>query len=222
MNNKFYMACIDLSGKTCLVVGGGPVGLEKIEGLLASDADVRVVALETVPEVRALADGGRIELHERAYDTSDLDGIFLVVAATSNTELNERVHAEADARNLLVNVVDVPALCNFILPAVVRNGPVAVAISTAGASPALAKRMKREIADGFGPAYARLAELLNEVRPWAKKNLSTYEDRKQFFESIVNGDPDPIALLSAGDEAGANQLIAARVSQWASGGRVLS
>jgi siroheme synthase-like protein len=110
---------------------------------------------------------------------------------------------------MLVNIVDVPPLCNFILPAIVRTGPLAIAISTAGASPALAKRMKRQIAAEYGEPYARLAVLLNEVRGWAKGTLPTYNDRKRFFEGIVNGDPDPIALLRAGDEDGVRALIAA-------------
>jgi siroheme synthase-like protein len=108
---------------------------------------------------------------------------------------------------MLCNVVDVPPLCNFILPAIWRQGPLAVAISTAGASPALAKRMKREIAEAFGPAYARLAEILNDYRGWAKATLPTYQDRKVFFESIVNGVPDPVELLRAGDEEAVHELI---------------
>ena len=99
---------------------------------------------------------------------------------------------------MLVNVVDVPPLCNFILPAIVRTGPLAIAISTAGASPALAKRMKTQIAETYGEPYARLAVLLNDVRGWAKGTLPTYQDRKAFFEGIVNGDPDPIELLARG------------------------
>jgi precorrin-2 dehydrogenase / sirohydrochlorin ferrochelatase len=109
---------------------------------------------------------------------------------------------------MLVNIVDVPPLCNFILPAIVRTGPLAIAISTAGASPALAKRIKRQIADEFGAEYARLAVMLNEVRGWAKGTLPTYQDRKAFFEEIVNGDPDPVALLRDGDEDGVRRLIA--------------
>ena len=109
---------------------------------------------------------------------------------------------------MLVNVVDVPPLCNFILPAIVRTGPLAVAISTAGASPALAKRMKREIGELFGEPYALLAILLNDARGWAKATLPTYQDRKEFFESIVNGDPDPVELLRAGDVEAVRELIA--------------
>jgi precorrin-2 dehydrogenase / sirohydrochlorin ferrochelatase len=110
---------------------------------------------------------------------------------------------------MLVNFVDVPPLCNFILPAILRTGPLAIAISTAGASPALAKRMKREISELFGEEYARLAVMLNDARGWAKGTLATYQDRKAFFEGIVNGEPDPIALLRAGDEAAVLDLIAA-------------
>ena len=110
---------------------------------------------------------------------------------------------------MLVNVVDVPPLCNFILPAIVRSGPLAIAISTAGASPALAKRMKREIAELFGEEYARLAVILNDARGWAKATLPTYQDRKEFFEAIVNGDPDPVELLREGQEAAVLALVEA-------------
>ncbi len=108
---------------------------------------------------------------------------------------------------MLVNVVDVPPLCNFILPAIVRNGPLAIAISTAGASPALAKRMKREIGELFGEPYAMLAVLLGEARGWAKATLPTYQDRKAFFESIVEGDPDPVALLRQGRYEEVQELV---------------
>jgi precorrin-2 dehydrogenase / sirohydrochlorin ferrochelatase len=120
------------------------------------------------------------------------------------------VFREAESRAMLVNIVDVPPLCNFIMPAIVRNGPVAIAISTSGASPALAKRLKREIADEFGEPYARLAELLNDIRGWAKDTFDTYQQRKVFFEAIVNGDPDPIELLRRGDECAVRELIAQR------------
>jgi precorrin-2 dehydrogenase / sirohydrochlorin ferrochelatase len=110
---------------------------------------------------------------------------------------------------MLVNVVDVPPLCNFILPAIVRTGPLAIAISTAGASPALAKRMKREISETFGEAYARLAIMLNDARGWAKATLPTYQDRKEFFEGIVNGDPDPVELVRQGRESEVLELIEA-------------
>jgi siroheme synthase-like protein len=133
----------------------------------------------------------------------------MAIAATNDTEVNIRVYEEAERRAMLVNVVDVPPLCNFILPAIIRTGPLAIAISTAGASPALAKRIRNQIAEEYGEPYARLAVMLNEVRGWAKGTLPTYQDRKEFFESIVGGDPDPVELLRQGDEDGVRRLIEA-------------
>ena len=211
MNTTFYMACIKLTGRRCVVVGGGPVGLEKVEGLLACDARVTLIAPEAVKPLRELAREGSIEWEPREYaGTSDLEGAFIAIAATDDTDLNIRVFNDAEARAMLANVVDVPPLCNFILPAIWRQGPLAVAISTAGASPALAKRMKREIGTAYGEPYAKLAEILNSYRGWAKGTLPTYQDRKVFFESIVNGDPDPIELLRAGDETAVHDMIASR------------
>ena len=209
LETPLYVACLRLAGRRCVVVGGGEVGLEKVEGLLACDADVTLVAPEAEPALVQHADEGSIDWRRREYRPADLDGAFLVIASTDRTDVNIAVFEEAERRSMLVNVVDVPPLCNFILPAVVRSGPLAIAISTAGASPALAKRMKAEIAEAFGEPYARLALLLNEARGWAKASLATYQERKAFFEGIVNGDPDPIELLRAGDERAVRDLIAA-------------
>jgi precorrin-2 dehydrogenase/sirohydrochlorin ferrochelatase len=208
LDTPLYVACLILTGRPCVVVGGGEIGLEKVEGLLACGADVTLIAPEAVPELAELADEGSIRWERREYRQSDLEGTFLAVAATSDTDVNIAVHEDAERREMLVNVVDVPPLCNFILPAIVRTGPLAIAISTAGASPALAKRLKGEIAEVYGEPYARLAVMLNEVRGWAKDTLPTYQDRKEFFESIVNGDPDPVELLRAGDEGAVRDLIA--------------
>jgi len=205
----FYIACLKLSGRSCLVVGGGEVGLEKAEGLLACDGEVVVVAPEAEPEIERLAAEGSLRWERRRYKPADLEGRFMAIAATNDSEVNIGVFEDAERRAMLVNVVDVPPLCNFILPAIVRTGPLAIAISTAGASPALAKRMKREIAELFGEEYARLAVMLNDARGWAKASLPTYRDRKEFFESIVNGSPDPVELLRAGDERAVADLIAA-------------
>jgi precorrin-2 dehydrogenase len=207
MDTPLYIACLRLSGRPCLVVGGGSVGLEKVEGLLACDGDVTLVAPDAVPELEAYAAEGSIRWERREFDDEDLDGRFLAIAATSITDVNIAVYEGAERRAMLVNVVDVPPLCNFILPAIVRNGPLAIAISTAGASPALAKRMKREIAENFGEPYARLAVILNEARGWAKATLPTYQDRKVFFESIVNGDPDPVELLRGGRDDEVRALV---------------
>jgi precorrin-2 dehydrogenase/sirohydrochlorin ferrochelatase len=210
LDTPFYIACLKLTGRRCLVVGGGEIGLEKVEGLLACDATVHLIAPEAIDELRALADEGSITWERREYGgPADLEATFMAIACTDDTDINISVFDDAEARAMLVNIVDVPPLCNFILPAIVRTGPLAIAISTAGASPALAKRMKREISGLFGDEYARLAIMLNDARGWAKGTLPTYQDRKQFFESIVNGEPDPIELLRAGDERAVLDLIAA-------------
>jgi siroheme synthase-like protein len=209
LDTPFYIACLKLSGRRGVVVGGGEIGLEKVEGLLACDADVTLIAPRAEPALEEHAREGSIRWEARPYaGTSDLEDAFLVIAASDDSEINIAVFEDAERRSMLVNVVDVPPLCNFILPAIVRNGPLAIAISTAGASPALAKRMKREIEGQFGEPYARLAVLLNEVRGWAKGTLATYQERKEFFEGIVGGDPDPVALLREGDEQAVRELIA--------------
>jgi len=217
LETPFYIACLKLKGRRCVVVGGGDIGLEKVEGLLACDASVTLIAPVAHPELESLAAEGSIEWEKRAYSgPSDLEGIFMAIACTDDTDVNIAVFDDAEKRAMLVNIVDVPPLCNFILPAIVRTGPLAIAISTAGASPALAKRMKREVSELFGEEYARLAVILNDARGWAKGTLPTYQDRKEFFEGIVNGDPDPVALIRDGEETQVLALIEAAKERAAS------
>jgi siroheme synthase-like protein len=180
-DKNYYMTCLDLEGRACLVVGGGAVALEKVRGLLDCDARVTVVAPRVEPELLDLP----IRLARGRYRTEDLEGHFLVVAATDDTELNRRVFADAEARGMLCNVVDVPELCSFILPAVHRQGPLAVAVSTGGASPALAKRLRDDIARVVGPEHAALAHKLRALRPWAKENLATCGERRDYFDELV-------------------------------------
>jgi siroheme synthase-like protein len=175
------MACLDLAGRSCLVVGGGSVGLEKARGLVDCGARVTVVAPEVEPGLRELG----VELVERRFESRDLDGRFLVVAATSDPRLNRRVYEEAEERRLLCNVVDAPEICSFILPAVHRADPIAIAVTTSGTSPALAQRIRGELAERYGSEYAHLARRLAELRPWAKENLATYEERRDFFQRLV-------------------------------------
>jgi precorrin-2 dehydrogenase/sirohydrochlorin ferrochelatase len=180
-SRRFYVACLDLEGRECLVVGGGSVGLEKARGLLDAGARVTVVAPEIATELRDLP----VVLLERRFEESDLDGRRLVIAATSDTDLNRSVYAAAEARNVFCNVADVPELCSFILPAIHREGPITVAVSTGGASPALAQWLRARIAEVVQPEHARIAEQLEALRPWAKRNLPTYEDRRDYFQGLV-------------------------------------
>lgn len=183
-----YGVFINLEGQRALVVGDGEMAREKAEALVRGGAEVTTLS----------ADG---------YEAGYLEGCLLVVAALTDMDLARRIQADATARAMLVNVADVPDLCNFILPAIARTGPITVAVSTAGASPALAQRIRREVAATIDGSYAELAEMLDALRPWAKENLPTYEARRDFFAGIVGGDPDPIALLRAGKRAELTALI---------------
>ncbi len=175
------MACVDVEGRHCVVVGGGAVGAEKAAGLLACGARVKVVS----PEVSGDFVGLEVEWVQRQYRRRDLRGAFLVIAATSDRSVNERVSRDAEKRGMLCNVADVPELCNFILPAVHRQGPIAVAVSTGGASPALAKRLRSQIAALIRPEHAELAEELRAMRPEVKARFKNYEERRDYFEEIV-------------------------------------
>jgi siroheme synthase-like protein len=181
VEKSYYMACLDLGGRSCLVVGGGRVGIEKASGLLECGAGVTVVAPQADPELADLP----VEWIRRAYGASDLDGRFLVVAATSNRSVNRRVFADAEARSLFCNVVDTPELCSFILPAVHREGPIALAVSTGGASPALAQHLRERLAEQIRPEHADLAERLRALRPWVKAHYPTYEERRDYFRQLV-------------------------------------
>ena len=181
MSAQYYMACLDLQGRRCVVVGGGTIGAEKARGLLACGADVTIVSPTLDESLRSLA----VTWQRGTYRRRDLRGAFLVIAATSQRDVNERVHRDAERRGLLCNVADVPDLCNFILPAVHREGPIAVAVSTGGASPALAKRIRSDVAAIVTPEHAELAARLERLRPWVKEQYPSYEERRDFFEALV-------------------------------------
>ncbi len=178
---RYYLACLDLDGRSCLVVGGGSVGVEKTKGLLECGAVVTVVAPEVADELDRLP----VRWLRRPYRSSDLDGQALVIAATSSAETNRRVSADAAARSLPCNVVDTPELCSFILPAVHRAGPIGLAVTTGGASPALAQRLRDELGAQITDEHVELARRLRELRPWVRANHPTYEERKRFFAELI-------------------------------------
>lgn len=180
-DRRYYMACLDVEGRSALVVGAGRVGLEKTRGLLDCGAKVTVVAPEVEPELLDLS----VELVRREYRSEDLEGRFVVISATGVPDVDRQVFRDAEARRLLCNVADGPEHCNFILPAVHRAGPIAVAISTGGASPALAQRLRDEVAAVVTNEHADLARRLRELRPWAKENLPNYEARRAHFDGLV-------------------------------------
>ena len=198
-SRPYYPAILDIAGRGALVVGAGKVGEGKIANLVAAGAKVKAVSLTATPQVKRWGDEGTIELELRPYESADLDGRFLVIAATEDNDTNVRVFEDAERRQMLCNVVDVTHLCNFILPSIVRRGDLAIAVSTGGASPALARRIRLEIGDSYGDEYAVALKLLGALRTELKELYPDPEDRKVIFERIVYS--DLLDLIRAGDPA---------------------
>ena len=177
---------VKLEGRSCLVVGAGSVGEPKIGSLLASEASVRVIAPTVSPTVAEWARAGAIHWEAREFQTSDLDGVFLVIVATSSRAVNESIFLEARRRNILCNVVDDPEHCDFYYPAVVRRGDLQLAISTNGKSPALAHRIRRELEVQFGPEYGDWLEELGRVRQQQFASGMNPDDRRRVLHELAS------------------------------------
>jgi len=195
---KLFPMFLKLSARPCLVVGAGTIAESKIASLLEAGGRVRVVAPEAIPQVRSWAQSNTIEWHQRSFQPDDLEGMFLVVAATSSTELHERIFEEATQRGVLCNIVDVPPLCDFYYPAVVQRGALQIAISTSGQSPALAQRLRKQLEDQFGPEYEEWLAQLGEARdklhstkmdPKERKRLLHEHASEKAFEAFLRNRP---------------------------------
>ena len=193
MTNLFPMF-MKLAGKQCLVVGAGKVGEPKIGGLIDTGARIHVVAISTSDQVREWADVGKIELALRPFSTGDLDGKFLAVVATASRSLNELVYREAQQRGVLCNVVDVPELCDFFYPAVVRRGDLQIAISTAGQSPSLAQRLRQQLEHQFGEGYAAWVEQLGATRRLVLASDLDRETKLELLHSLASREAFEAAL----------------------------
>jgi precorrin-2 dehydrogenase / sirohydrochlorin ferrochelatase len=178
---RLFPMFLKLAERPCLVVGAGNIAESKIASLLEADARVRVVAPEATQQVRSWARSKRIEWHQRRFHASDLEEMFLVVAATSSRELHEQVFKEAARGGVLCNIVDVPELCDFYYPAVVQRGALQIAVSTAGQSPALAQRLRKELEEQFGPEYGEWLEHLGEAREKLFSETMDPEERKKLL-----------------------------------------
>lgn len=202
---RFFPVFLNLKGRRCLVVGGGEVAANKLQGLLEAEAEAVLVAPEATAEIAALAEQGRINRQAREFIPEDLAGCALVIAATDDEQTNRRVAEAATARNIPVNVVDNPQLCGFIMPSVVDRRPVQVAVSTGGASPVLARLLRARLETLIPAAYGRLATLLRDFRERVKARIPQATERRRFWEDIAQG---PVAeMVFAGqDEAAARAL----------------
>ena len=164
MNMSLFPIFLKLDGRSCLVVGAGEVAESKIAGLLEAGAAVRVVAPRATPGITQRAQNGELRWAPRSFQLADLEGVFLVVVATSSRELNEHIFREAQNRRVLCNVVDDPPHCDFYYPSVVQRGELQFAISSAGHSPALAQRLRKELDRQLEPEYKQWLVCLGRVR----------------------------------------------------------
>jgi len=183
---KLFPMFLKLSARPCLVVGAGTIAESKIASLLEAGGRVRVVAPEATAQARAWAQSNAIEWHQRSFQPHDLEGMFLVVAATSSAELHERIFEEATRRGVLCNIVDVPALCDFYYPSVVQRGSLQIAISTSGQSPALAQRLRIQLENQFGPEYEEWLAQLGEARDKLRSAKMDPEERKRLLHETAS------------------------------------
>lgn len=200
---RYYPAFIDVRQRNCVVIGGGPLGEEKVEKLLECDAKVIVIAPEVTPTVQALAAEGRVEWLIREYRPGDLAQAFIAIASTGDDEMDRQIYAEAEERNVLLNVVDVTHLCTFIAPSVARRGEVTVATSTGGASPALARTFREKLESSRILEYADLAPVLARGRAELRqRGLRVAPDH---WQSCIT--EELLDTVQKGDETAAYQLL---------------
>ncbi|HEY6766810.1 MAG TPA: bifunctional precorrin-2 dehydrogenase/sirohydrochlorin ferrochelatase [Candidatus Sulfotelmatobacter sp.] len=197
---------VKLTGRQVLVVGGGKVAEPKIAGLLETGAHIRVVTIDASAGVRRWAEAKRIDLQLRKFSACDLDGCFLAVVATASRSLNELVYAEAQKRGVLCNVVDVPDVCDFYYPAVVRRGDLQIAVSTAGHSPSLAQKLRQQLERQFGPGYAEWVAELGETRQVIRQSNLSAEHKSELLHSLASRDAVEAAIA---EEASAYETLAA-------------
>ena len=186
--SRFYPILVDLQGKKALVVGGGKVAQRKIETLLEHGATVQVVAKELTASLEELRRAGRIEFLGEEFSETFVDGVFVVFAATDDAALNRRVSRTAQQRSLLVNAVDQPADCNFIVPSVLSRGDLVIAVSTSGKSPAFARKVRVELEQSFGEEYGLFLNLMGNLRKEILRLGLSQEENKSTFEDLVTSD----------------------------------
>lgn len=186
---KTYPVCLTgMQARRAVVVGGGAVAARKVKDLLEAGGRVTVISPKLTPELQSLVDDEQVTLIRRPYRAGDLSDAFLVIAATGDSYVNQKVWHEAEQIGCLVNVVDDPAHCNFIMPAVVRHGDVTIAVSTGGASPALARRLRERLEQIIGPEYGQLASLLAELRPQVRSRYKDQAERRRAALRLVDSD----------------------------------
>ncbi|HXX57875.1 MAG TPA: bifunctional precorrin-2 dehydrogenase/sirohydrochlorin ferrochelatase [Thermodesulfovibrionales bacterium] len=185
--NRFsYPLFLDLNGRRCLVIGGGRVAERKCLPLMNSGALVTIVSPSLTKRLEGYKIKGLVKHKKREYRSSDIKSSFLVIAATNSEEINRQISRDAEAADKLLNVVDQPALCNFIVPSVVRRGLLTIAVSTGGASPAMAKAIRKELQQLYGPEFSRFLGLMKKLRSKAMKEITNRKQREAFLKELAD------------------------------------
>ncbi len=185
---QYYPINLNVHNRNCLVVGGGAVGTRKVKTLLECGALVTCVSPAFSEDLATLTGDERLTLHQRSYESRDLEGHFLVIGATDDPALNKQIFADTEKRRMLCNIADQPDLCNFILPSIIRRGDLLLAISTSGQSPAFAKALRRKLEMQFGPEYGEFLTLMGTIRQRLLSKAHAPEAHKPLFEQLIDGD----------------------------------
>jgi len=203
----YYPIYLNLKGKKCIVVGGGTIAERKTLSLIDCGAGVTVISPKLTKRLAELKSEKKIEHIGREYCKGDLEGAFLVIGATDNPLVNEVIYEEAGALNLLVNIVDVPERCNFIVPSIVRRGDLTISISTSGNAPALAKKIRLDLEKKFGPEYGPYLDLLGEIREKIKLKYKCADERSRAWNRILES--DILSLVKNGED----ELVKERIKE---------
>jgi len=185
---RYYPVGLDILNRRCLVVGGGEVGQRKAERLLECGARVTVVGKKLTPVLKRLVRAGRVSHVAEDYGEAQLDGAFLVIGATDDRAVNDRIFRDARRRGILANIVDDPERCDFILPALCRQGDLVITVATGGRSPALAKKLRRELEERYGPEYGVLLKIMGELRGRILERGEGPDENRKIFEALVDSD----------------------------------
>jgi precorrin-2 dehydrogenase len=185
---KYYPVCLDITNRSCIVVGGGDVAERKVERLLDFGARVSVIGKKLTPRLQTMKREGRITHIDADYDRAYIDDAFLVIGATDKDDINAEISRDGREKGILVNIVDDPDKCDFILPSLLQQGDLLIAVSTGGKSPALAKKMREDLEKQYGPEYQTLLKLMGILREKLLMKGHPSDDNKRLFEAVVHSD----------------------------------
>jgi len=205
IKSTYYPILLNLSGRKCIVIGGGTIAERKVSSLLDSGGSVSVIAPFITDHLRGLSQENKITFINREYEKGDLKGAFLVIAATDSSQVNKSVYEETRELGIMADIVDEPQLCDFIVPSCIRRGPLIITVSTSGKSPCLSKKIRKDLESIYSEAYGTFTSMLGNMRERVQKEIPVPEKRKKFWETLMESNiPE---LLKKGKHREVEELI---------------